>query len=123
MERFDELIAKGLSARDRALLAEPGEPGYLAQVGAMARGRLGWTVLLSGAVQVIATLAMVYALWRTLAADQALAAVQWGVGAVLLGQAVVLLKGYLGQHLQANRVMREIKRVELQVALWREGVG
>lgn len=123
MERFDELIARGLSARERALLAEPGEPGYLAQVGAMARGRLGWTVLLSGAVQLIAALAMVYALWRTLAADQVLAAVQWGVGAVLLGQAVVLLKGYLGQHLQANRVMREIKRVELQVALWREGVG
>ena len=123
MERFDELIAKGLSARERALLAEPGEPGYLAQVGAMARGRLGWTVLLSGAVQVIAALAMAYALWRTLAADQALAAVPKGVGAVLLGQAVVLLKGYLGQHLQANRVMREITRVELQVALWREGAG
>jgi hypothetical protein len=54
-------------------------------------------------------------------AAEALAAVKWGVAALALFQVTMLCKTFMGSHLEANRMLREIKRVELQVALLREG--
>lgn len=44
---------------------------------------------------------------------------QWGVGALVLFQMTVLAKSYLGSHMEANRVLRELKRLELQVSMLR----
>lgn len=54
-----------------------------------------------------------------MAAADALSAVKWGVGAVLLFQVTTMTKTFLGNHLQANRMLRELKRLELQVSLLR----
>ena len=40
---------------------------------------------------------------------------------MLLFQMAVLTKGFMGSHMEANRVLRELKRLELQVSLLRSG--
>ena len=52
-------------------------------------------------------------------AVEPLQAVQWGVGALALLQGTVMAKSYMGSHLEANRMLRELKRLELQVAMLR----
>ena len=42
-----------------------------------------------------------------------------GVAGLALFQFTVVGKGFMGAHLEANRVLREVKRVELQLALLR----
>jgi len=116
MQNIDDLIEETLSAEDRALLERYGsEPGYLRQAFGLFRGRLGWVMWLTFAVSLAGFLGCVIALWRLFGSAEPVAAVQWGVGAVLLFQLSTFLRGFMGSHFEANRLLREIKRLELRL--------
>lgn len=120
MDKFDEMIGRAMTDEDRALLARYGEQGYLSQALGLFRGSMG-AVMRLVYVTVLASFAgAVYAFWKMTAATDATAAVQWGVGALLLFQMTALAKVYMGSHLEANRLLRELKRVELQVSMLRK---
>lgn len=117
MNDTDDLITRALSAEDRALLARHAEPGYFSQATGLFRGPLGWVIWLSYLSGLAAFAGFVFALWRCWMAPAALPAVQWGVLAVVLFQVTMLVKSFLGSHLEANRLLRELKRIELRLAL------
>jgi hypothetical protein len=121
MDRIDEMIGRALTEEDRDLLARHGEPGYIAQAFGLFRGPLAWVLWLVYVLGTLAFLGSAISLWQALAASDALAAVKWGVGALFLFQFAAVAKGFMGSHMEANRTLREIKRVELQLALLRSG--
>lgn len=116
MRDIDEALDQALTEEERALLGrnEP-EPGFLKQVLAMGRGRLGWVMWVSYLSSGLTFSAGVYALWQMFISDETLAAVRWGIGALVLLQMTVLTKTYLGSHFEANRQLREIKRLKLRL--------
>lgn len=119
MDKFDEMIGRAMNEEDRALLARYREQGYASQALGLFRGRLG-AVMVVVYVTVLATFAgAAYSFWQMTKAVEPLAAVQWGVGALVLFQMTTMAKSYMGSHLEANRMLREIKRLELQVATLR----
>lgn len=120
MNKIDELIGRALTEEDRTLLASHGEPGYLAQAYGIFRGPMGWVMWVVNVAAGVAFAAALYAVWNMLGALEAVVAVKWGVGALFLFQVTMLCKIFMGNHLEANRMLREIKRLELQVALLRE---
>lgn len=119
MSKTDELIAKALADEDQALLDRYAEPGYFSQAFGLFRGPLAWVMWLVYLVGGLAFFAGAYAFWRMGTTMEVLAAVKWGVGALFLFQFTVLAKGFMGNHMEANRTLREIKRLELQVSLLR----
>ena len=123
MGKNDELISAALAAEDRELLASHAEPGYFAQATGMFRGRLGWVIWFTYLVGVAAFAVSMYALWQLWQVQDPLAAIRWGVLALLFFQGTVIMKLFLGSHMEANRMLREIKRVELQVAMLRGSAG
>jgi uncharacterized membrane protein YciS (DUF1049 family) len=60
--------------------------------------------------------AAVYCGWRFFGAGEALEAVRWGAGAMLLMVMVGFMKLWFWLRMESNRVLREIKRLELQIA-------
>ena len=52
-----------------------------------------------------------------------LVAIKWGIASLFLFQVTMLCKTFMGNHMEANRILREVKRVELQVSLLRAGAG
>ena len=119
MDKTDQLIEQALSAEDRELLAKHGEPGYFTQAFGLFRGTLGWVAWLAYLSGLAAFAGCAYALWQTWTTSDARLAVRWGVVALLLFQCSAMLKTYLGSHMQANRMLRELKRIELQLSLLR----
>jgi uncharacterized membrane protein len=119
MDKHDNLIRSALDAEDRALLAAHAEPGYFAQAIGLFHGRLGWVMWVSYLFGMAAFAFSIYALWRTWQLDDPVSAIRWAVLTILAFQGTVIMKLFLGSHLEANRMLREIKRVELQVALLR----
>jgi hypothetical protein len=119
MDRMDDLITRALNDEDRALLAQHAEPSYFAQATGLFRGPLAWTMWLAYTVGGVAFVFAAWALWRMGIAIDALEAVRWGVGALVLLQFTMLTKTFMGSHMEANRMLREIKRLELQVAMLR----
>jgi hypothetical protein len=117
MDDLDRKIEAALSAEDRAILAKFGEQGIFGQ----------WFGVYGGAVRGIAVfatiatfglfIAAVYCGWRFLGAAEAINAARWGAGAVMLMVMVGFLKLWFWLRMESNRVLREIKRLELQIAL------
>ncbi len=120
MDKFDEMMVRALSAEDRELLARHGEPGYLSQAVGIFRGPWNWVMWLVNAVGGAAFLLSLFAFWQVYEAADPLIAVKWGIASLACLQISVMAKNFLGTHMEANRLMREVKRVELQVSLLRQ---
>jgi hypothetical protein len=116
MDELDRKIEAALTAEDRALLARLGEQGVLGQWIGVYEGATRRVAVLATAVTFALFLAAVYCGWRFLAAVEALDAARWGAGTVLLTAMVGFLKLWFWLRMESNRVLREIKRLELQLA-------
>lgn len=117
MSKIDDLIEESLSERDEALLAElDNEPGYFRQAFGLFRGTLGWVMWFVMIVQLLLFAAAMVALWVAFTAPETLTAVRWGVVAVILVQISIFLRSFMGAQFEANRVLREVKRLELRLA-------
>ena len=120
MKDFDELIGRALTDEDRALLARHGEPGYFTQALGLFRGPSAWVMWVLYATTLVAFAGALAALWQTWHATDAVVAVRWGVLALFGFQVVTLCKMVMGGRLESGRLARDLKRVELQVALLRD---
>lgn len=118
MSELDKMIEATLNEEDRAFLARlEREPGYFRQVGGLLSGSLAWINVLLMIVQAVMFFGGAWCAWEFFQATDTLMALRWGFSAVTLMIGAAVLKiGTLWPTMQANRVLREIKRLELQVA-------
>ncbi|MBU1384918.1 MAG: hypothetical protein KKG14_02880 [Alphaproteobacteria bacterium] len=72
------------------------------------------------AAQAALFMAGVWAAWRFFEAETPLSALHWGLpAAVLLLMSLIIKMGLLPE-MQANRLIRELRRLELQIAMGRK---
>lgn len=122
MQDIDRMIEEALEGEEQALFRETArEPGFFAQAFGLLGGPNGWVNVVMVAVQATLFVAGLWAGWRFFAADTALSALHWGLPAVVLLLASLIIKLAMMPELQANRLMRELKRLQLQAALTRKG--
>lgn len=116
MSKLDRLIEDALNEEDRALFAKFGEQGLFAEFGDLFRGRLGFVNAASAAAQIALFAGALFAGREFLSADDVAAMLRWGAlfGGLFLAMSVIKLMHWM--QIQANRVLREVKRVELQLA-------
>lgn len=114
---IDRMIDEALDAEERDLLRRIGEePGYVTQAMGAFSGRLGWVNSVLMVTQAVMFLAGVYAAWNFFVATDILISVKWGLPAAVLLLLAALLKLSIWPTIQTNRVLRELKRIELQIA-------
>lgn len=116
MSKLDRLIEDALNDEDRALFAKYGEQGLFGQVGELFTGRLGWVNAITLVAQLAIFAGALYAGRRFLMVEDGLEALRWGalLGSLLIAMSVIKVMQWT--QVQANRVIREVKRVELQIA-------
>lgn len=117
MQNLDQMIDEALDSEERALLRSIGEePGFFPQLLGLFAGRTGWVSALMMGAQGVLFVAGAWAAWKFFGADDTLTALRWGLpGGVLLLMSLTIKMAMLPT-LHLNRLMREIKRIELQVA-------
>lgn len=117
MRDLDNLIGEALDAEERELLRQIGdEPGFVRQALGLFGGRMGWVSVLLMVVQSIAFIAGVWAAYHFFLATDALSALRWGLPAAVLVLTALTVKMAMWPTLEANRLMRELKRMQLQIA-------
>ena len=79
-------------------------------------GAMGALAVLATVVTFALFLGAVYCDWKFFGASEAIDTARWGVGAVLLAGMVGFVKLWFWLRLESNRVLREVKRLELQIA-------
>jgi hypothetical protein len=116
MSKIDDLIEQSLSEEDEKLLSDyAAEPGYFRQAFGLFRGPLSWVMWLVMICNVVIGLFAIWAVWQAMTAGELILTVRWGVAAVIAVQIVTFLRGFMGDHFEANRVLRELKRLELRL--------
>ncbi|MXP47625.1 hypothetical protein GRI43_09560 [Altererythrobacter luteolus] len=116
-DKLEMMIDEALNAEERDLLRSVGaEPGYLKQVWGVFGGEIGWVSWLLMLFQILMFAASVYAAIRFFNAADTLEALRWGLPSATLLILAAQTKMLMWPTLQANRVIREVKRLELQLA-------
>ncbi|MFN3943456.1 MAG: DUF6768 family protein [Allosphingosinicella sp.] len=117
MRDLDRMIDEALDQEERELLARIGpEPGFFGQAFGLFGGRLGWVNALMMAVQAALFLGGVYAAFMFFDAAEPVAQLRWGLPAAVLLILSLMIKLSLWPQIHADRLMRELKRIELQLA-------
>jgi len=117
MTNIDDAIRQSLSAEDAKLLEAYGgeEPIHRQVLGAL-NGRFG---LLNAGGSVFGLIAFIFAIWagwRMVEATAIRDMLLWGGGAGLAFLMVAMIKLWFLMEMQKNAIIREVKRLELQIA-------
>lgn len=116
MTDLDKAIEEALDEEDRRLLDDFGEQGIFTQWFSVYRGPQAWIAAVTTVVMLIMAVVAFYAIWKLFHVSDGYDAVKWGAAAWLLMTMVAFMKLWFWLRMESNRVIREIKRVELQVA-------
>lgn len=116
MSKLDQLIEDALDREDRALFARHGDQGLFGEVADLFGGKLAWWNGLTVVMQIALFIGALFAGREFMATADVPAMIRWGGLCALLMIAVSVIKLMHWQQVQANRVIREVKRVELLLA-------
>ena len=116
MDKLDKLVEKAMREEDRHIVAQTQELGYFSAAFHLFQGRLAWVAWVIMITQAILFVVGVWCAVHFFGAADVLGALKWGIsGAVLILSAFMMKLSFMPQ-MQANRVLRELKRVELMLA-------
>ena len=122
MKDIDRMIEEALDGEEQALFRDTArEPGFFEQAFGLLGGRNGWVNGILVAVQAALFVGGLWAGWRFFEAETVLSALHWGLPAAVLVLMALIIKLGMMPELQANRLMRELKRLQLQAAVSRKG--
>jgi Family of unknown function (DUF6768) len=117
MTNLDQAIRQALSAEDAEFLARfEAEAPLHEQVLQTFRGTFGLLNALGWIAGFAFFAAFLYCAWNAYSAPALRDMLIWGAGATFAMIALGMIKLWFWMELQSNRVLREVKRLELQVA-------
>jgi hypothetical protein len=116
MSKLDQLIEEALSDQDKEIMRETRELGWFALGASQFTGKLGWVSWVLMITQTALFLLAVWTGWQLFSSADVLTALKWGLSAATLMIVATILKTSLMPQMQADRIMRELKRVELMIA-------
>ena len=117
MEELDRRITQALRADEAEQYArlDPDLPPWEMFFDTF-RGRHRWLTVLLGVFMFVFMGIAVWAVVRFVGAEESKAALGWGLLALLAIQSVGFMKIWWWMEMQKNSIIREVKRVELQLA-------
>jgi len=116
MTKLDQMIEEALRDQDRSILEATEEQGWFALGLGQLSGKLGWVTWVIMLVQVALFIAGAWCAVQFFNAEQMLPALKWGLSGAVLIVVATQLKLSLMPQIQADRILRELKRVELMLA-------
>jgi len=116
MDKVDVVIREALEGEDTDILKQTEELGFFPLVFSQFRGKLGWVAWLLTFVQTALFLTGLWCAVRFFQATDVLPALRWGISGAVLWIFAINIKLSMMPQMQADRVIRQLKRVELLLA-------
>lgn len=116
MDDLDRKIEEALNEEDRALLDQFSEQGPFGQWFGVYDGKMRWFAVFATVLTFVMTFGAFYCGWKLLTVTSVSEMARWGAGAVILMVMVGFLKLWFWMRMESNRILREVKRLELQIA-------
>ncbi|GAA4277971.1 DUF6768 family protein [Aquimarina mytili] len=116
MKDIDRLIKETLTKEEAKFYDELDEQNLLEMIGGLFKSRNSWIIIVMNIVHVIAFILLVYCIVQFLNTDNTNELIKWSVAGFTCMSFVVMLKLFSWMQMDKNALLREIKRLELQVS-------
>jgi len=116
MEEIDKLIKDTLTTEEAKFYDELEEQSLLGMVGGLFKGKLKWILILMNVVNIIAFVGFIYCTVQFVNTDITNELIKWGVFGVVLLMMISMLKLFAWMQMDKNALLREVKRLELQIS-------
>ena len=117
MKELDDKIRAALRQEDAEVFDDwGGEPSMFTLVMDTFRGRHKWLVLLTVVWSLVFFALAIYSAFKFFNTEDAREVMLWAVAFIFCMSAVSMLKLWFWMEINKNAILREIKRVELQIA-------
>lgn len=114
-EEIDELIKSALSQEEATYYNELEEQSLLDMAIGVYKGKLKWLAILTAVVMIVVFGLAVYCLIQFLEAENTRDMILWAAGMFGAMMSTSMLKLFHWMQMDKNAILRELKRVELQV--------
>jgi hypothetical protein len=122
MRDIDKMIDEAIGAEERKVLAQIGpERGHFGQLASMFTGPSWWISIVLMIAQSAMFIAGCWMTWEFYRAADPLTAMHWGFPAAVLILGSLVIKIGMWPTMHTERIIRELKRIELQIALSQKG--
>ena len=116
MRNLDDQIDEAINAEEHELLRSIGdEPGFVERMMGMTGPEIVWMVWVMMIFQTLVFFGGLYAAWMFFEAGDPVTQLRWGLPAVVLLLMGLHIKLAVPPAFQTKRLMRELKRIELQI--------
>mgnify|MGYP005996433105 CR=1 FL=1 len=115
-EDIDKLIKETLNEEEAKFYQELDEQNVLQMVGGLFQGKNKWIMILMNFMTLVFFSLFIYCMIQFFEAEQTKEMIQWSVGTLVFLLGVSMLKIFAWMQMDKNALLREIKRLELQVS-------
>jgi len=115
MEEIDKLIKDTLSKEEAKFYDKLEEQNLIESVFGLYKGKNAWLNILLNIVTVIFFVALIYCGIQFFKAESAIELTKWGIGSLALLLNMCMLKLYSWMQMDKHAILREMKRLELQI--------
>ncbi len=116
MTEFDDKIRQALRAESDNVWKDVEERGLFEQALGVMRGKPKFLTVVANAVMALFFAMTVYSAIRFFGAETTRTQIAWSVGFLTSNMIVAMMKLWFWMQMDKNTVIREVKRLELQVA-------
>lgn len=116
-EKIDELIKETLSKEEATFYDDLEEQNLIGKIGEVYRGKLGWLAAIMNVVHLLMFMAFIYCIVRFFNTDSTNELIKWASAGFLSMIAMGMLKLFVWMQMDKNDILRELKRLELQISI------
>lgn len=115
-EDIDKLIKETLTQEEAKFYDDLDEQNLIGMLGGLFRGKNSWLIILMNVMTLIFFFLFVYCIVQFFGTNEQTELLKWGFGAICFLIGVSMLKVFAWMQMDKNAILREMKRLELQVS-------
>ena len=115
-ENIDELIKETLNQEEAKFYDELEEQNLIGKLGEVYKGKMGWLAIIMNVVHLVIFGLLIYCIVQFFGTNETNELIKWASAGFLCMIVMGMLKLYIWMQMDKNDILREMKRLELQVA-------
>ena len=115
-EDIDRLIKETLTQEEAKFYDDLEEQNVLGMIGGLFQGKNSWLMVIMNIMTLIFFALFVYCIIQFFGTNEIAELLKWGFGAILFILGLSMLKIFAWMQMDKNALLRELKRLELQVS-------
>lgn len=116
MEDIDKLIKETLTREEAKFYDDLEEQNVLAMIFGLFKGKNKWILVIMNVMTIVFFSLFIYCLVQFFNEETTKELLKWGFGAIIFMLGVSMLKIFAWMQMDKNALLRELKRLELQVS-------